>query len=437
MNLRELREKRANKIKEAQGILDKSRGEKRSLTPEEKTLYDNLLGEIDVLKEDITREERAEELAAEQAGQTTPLTNTHTTTEARSIASYSLLKAVRSVMPGGAPLEGIEKEMHQQAVTEARAAGESVHGVGIPQMLLTPQRRDNSITMPTQPQDGSAVMYQDTVRPIIDLARPRTVLRELGATFLTGLTGNIGVPSLASGAVSTWKAEVAELDKSNQTFSDAEMKPHRLGTYAIRSKQFLIQTAPSVEALLRQDLENSIAQALELAAITGTGANNQPLGLLLTSGIGAVALGGANGGPVSRGTLVALEAAVESSNINTTTLGYLINIATKAALKNTKTDAGSGIFLLDSNDTLNGYPYRSTTNVPKNLTVGTTAGAASAAIFGDWSKLLIGQWGGLDLTVDPYTLATNGQIRIIIQSFYDVLVAQAAAFAVAKDITTN
>lgn len=428
-----MREERATKIDAATALFDKAKAENRSLTDEEKTQVRNLQTDAETLKGDIGIAEVQERNAAELASRQAPA-NTHNTTEARDMASYSLLKAVRSAMPGGAPLEGIEKEMHQQAVQEARAAGESVHGVGIPQMLLS--RRDNSITMPTQPEDGSAVMYQNDVRPIIDLARPRTVLRELGATFLTGLTGNIGVPSLASGAVSTWKAEVAELDKSNQKFSDAEMKPHRLGTYALRSKQFLIQTAPSVEALLRQDLENSIAQALEIAAINGSGTGNQPLGLLNTTGVNAVALGGANGGVPTRELLIALEAAVEASNINTTTLGYLLNVATKAKLKNTKVDAGSGIFLLDSNNELNGHPYRVTTNVPGNLTIGTTNGSASAAMFGDWSKLFIGQWGGLDLTVDPYTLATNGQIRIIIQSFYDVLVAQPKAFAVAKDITT-
>lgn len=438
MNLRELREQRANKIQEAQTLLTtaKTRREQPGLTPEEKTKYDNLLGEIDTLKEDIGREERAEQLAAETAGRSgenLTARNTHNTTEARDLNGYSLLKAVRSVMPGGAPLEGVEKEMHQQAVAEARAAGETVHGVGIPQVLLS--RRDNSITMPTQPEDGSAVMIQNEIRPIIDLARPRTVLRELGATFLTGLTGNIGVPALASGAVSTWKAEVAELDKSNQKFDDAEMKPHRLGTYALRSRQFLIQTSPSVEALLRQDLENSIAQALEIAAINGTGTNNQPLGLLNTADVNALVLG-TNGGAPTRDMLVLLEALVEGSNINTTTLGYLLNVATKAKLKMTKVDEGSGAFLLDSNNEVNGHPYRVTTNVPKNLTKGTANGTASAAVFGDWSKLFIGQWGGLDLTVDPYTLATNGQIRIIIQSFYDVLVAQPKAFAVVKDVLT-
>ena len=429
-NTKQLREERSAKIDQAQGVITSARSASRELSADEKTAHDVLLSEIDTLAGDITRAERSEKIEAEAAGRQAPV-NSHNDTEKRDLNSYSLLKAVRSVMPGGAPLEGIEKEMHQQAVSEARAAGESVQGVGIPQMLLS--KRDNSVTMPTQPQDGSAVVEKN-LRPVIDLLRPKSVLRELGAQFLTGLTGVIGVPTMASGAVSTWKPEVGELDKSNQTFSDAEMKPKRLGTYAIRSKQFLIQTAPSIEAMLRQDLENSIIEALEIAAINGLGTANQPLGILNTVGIGSVS-SGANGWAITRTTLIALAAAVEAANVRLTNPGFLINVPTKAKLMDTRTDAGSGLFLLDSNDTLMGYKYATTQTVPSNLVKGTGT-ALSAAIFGNWSDLLVGQWGGLDLTVDPYTLATNGQIRIIIQSFFDVLVQRPKAFAAVKDLVT-
>ncbi|MGI4862839.1 MAG: phage major capsid protein [Janthinobacterium lividum] len=436
MNLRELREKRANKIKEAQGILDKSRGEKRSLTPEEKTLYDNLLGEIDVLKEDITREERAEELAAEVAGRTEPITtNTHNTTEARDLAKYSVLKAVRSTLPPShdsyQELGGIEKEMHEEAIKEARGMGEAVKGVGIPQMLIA--QRDNSITMPTQPEDG-AVLVQREIRPVLDFLRAPSVLRALGAQFLTGLVGNIGMPEMTAGAVSTWKGEVETLDKSNQKFAERDFSPNRLGTFAIRSKQFLIQTSPAIEQMLRNDLQNSVVQKLEQTAINGLGTATIPQGILQNSNVNQLALG-ANGGAFTRGTVIAMMAAVMNNNIPLTNPGFLMNVNTMAALMNTKLDPGSGLFLMNSRDNLMGYNTAVTTNVPGDLTKGTGTNL-SAAIFGNWSDLLIGQWGGLDITTDPYTLATEGQVRIIIQSFYDIMVQRAKAFAVVKDVNT-
>lgn len=433
-NLQQLREERADKIAASTALFEAATKDgNRNLSDDEKARFRAIQDEIKALDDEIDIATIQERNTAEAAGRAKPA-NSHRTTEARDIASYSLLKAVRSAMPGGAPLEGIEKEMHQQAVSEARAAGNNIEGVGIPQMLLS--QRDNSITMPIQPEDGAHVIASTQERPVIDLLRPKSVLRTLGATFLTGLMGNVGVPTMAAGAVSTWKPEVAELDKSNQKFSDAEMSPHRLGTYALRSKQFLLQTSPAVEAMLRTDLENSIMQALEIAAINGSGTGNQPKGILNTDGINAVSLGGANGAAPTRELLIALAAAVEAQNVSLTNPGYLLNVGTKAKLMNTKTDAGSGIFLLDSNSELMGYPMAVTQNTPGNLTVGTSNGTASAAIFGNWSDLLIGQWGGLDITIDPYTLATNGQIRIIIQSFFDVLVQRAKAFAAAKDILT-
>jgi HK97 family phage major capsid protein len=231
-DLKKLREKRQAKIDEAQGLIDAANQrapEARSLTADEKTKYDGL---------DIKRAEKAEQRQKDDANKT-PSLNNHNTTEARDLSKYSLLKAVRSSLPtnsGGLVLDGIEKEMHDEAVTEARSLGFSIEGVGIPQMLLS--RRDNSITMPTQPEDGS-VLVEKTNRPVIDLLRPKTVLRALGATYLTGLVGNVGVPTMTQGAVSSWKKEVEELSKSNQKFGTADMSPNRLGTVALRSKQFL------------------------------------------------------------------------------------------------------------------------------------------------------------------------------------------------------
>jgi HK97 family phage major capsid protein len=436
--LQQLRERRDAAVARARVPFDAARGDgtnSRAMTPDEATTYNTAMDEVRSLATQILQAEEQERLDAETAGRTQPI-NTHTTTEARDLAKYSILKAVRSALPankGGVELSGIEKEMHQQAVNEARAAGKSVEGVGIPQMLL--ERRDNSITQPTQPEDGSAVIERSPLRPVIDLLRPRTPLRALGAQFLTGLTGNVPVPTMTQGAVATWKGEIDELDKSNQKFSSTEMTPHRLGTFAIRSLQFLAQTAPSVETMLRTDIENAMMQALELAAINGSGSNGEPLGILNTSGVNVFDTG-ANGTAPSRALLVGLQALVEDQNVRMDSPGFLINVLTKATLLNTKIDAGSGLFLMGDAGTLLGEQVGVTSLMPKNLTKGTGTNL-SAAVYGNWRDLLIGQWGGLDITVDPYTLATKGQVRIIIQSFFDVLVQRPKAFAVAKGISAS
>lgn len=436
--LQQLRERRDAALARARVPFEAARGDgtqSRAMTPDETTTYDTAMAEVRSLATQILQAEEQERLEAEAAGRTQPLNN-HNNTEARDIAKYSILKAVRSALPGnkgGVELSGIEKEMHEQAVSEARAAGKSVEGVGIPQMLL--ERRDNSMTQPTQPEDGSAVREREPLRPVIDLLRPRTPLRALGAQFLTGLVGNVPVPTMTQGAQASFKGEIEELDKSNQKFSSTEMTPHRLGTLAIRSLQFLAQTAPSVETMLRTDIENAMVEALEQAAINGDGVGNNPLGILNTPGVNPFDTG-ANGTAPSRALLVGLQALVEDQNVRMDSPGFLINVLTKATLLNTKIDAGSGLFLMGDAGTLLGEQVGVTSLMPKNLTKGTGTNL-SAAVYGNWRDLLIGQWGGLDITVDPYTLATKGQVRIIIQSFFDVLVQRAKAFAVAKGISAS
>jgi HK97 family phage major capsid protein len=437
--LQQLRERRDAALARARVPFNAARGpeggaQSRSMTPEETATYDTAMAEVRSLATQILQAEEQERLDAEAAGRTQPL-NTHNTTEARDLSKYSVLKVVRSTLrpneAGYQALSGIEKEMHEEAAKEARNAGIILEGAGIPQMLIA--QRDNSITMPTQPEDGSVLVQKD-VRPILDFLRAPSVLRNLGAQFLTGLVGNISMPEMTAGAVSTWKGEVETLDKSNQKFAEREFSPNRLGTFAIRSKQFLAQTAPAIETMLRTDLENSVVQKLEQTAINGIGTGNIPQGILQNGDVNQVALG-ANGGAFTRGTMIALMAAVMNNNIPLTSPGLLLNVNTMAALMNTKLDAGSGLFLMNSADNLMGYKTAVTTNVPGNLTKGTGTNL-SAAIFGSWNNLLIGQWGGLDITTDPYTLGTEGQIRIIIQSFYDIMVQRAKAFSVVKDVNS-
>jgi HK97 family phage major capsid protein len=264
----------------------------------------------------------------------------------------------------------------------------------------------------------------------------RLVTREMGAQYFTGLIGgDLPLDAIAQGAVSTWHPEVGELSKSNITFENAKLSPHRLGTYIKVSKQFLYQTSPSVERAMRQNLFNSIDYAVDEAALNGSGTGNEPLGILNIPGIGSVALG-TNGAAPTYENLVALEAAIEAQNAAQGSLGFVINSATKAKLKTTKIDAGSGLFVMPSNNELNGYKVAVTNLMSGDLTKGTGSNL-SAIIFGNWNDLIIANWGGVDLFADPYTLATNGQVRIIVESFWDMAIRRTESFAAIKDAVTT
>jgi hypothetical protein len=58
----------------------------------------------------------------------------------------------------------------------------------------------------------------------------------------------------------------------------------------------------------------------------------------------------------------------------------------------------------------------------------TTTGSAGL-IFGNWSDLIIGQWGGYDILVDPYTQAALGTVRLVVNCYFDAAAARAASFS--------
>ena len=105
-------------------------------------------------------------------------------------------------------------------------------------------------------------------------------------------------------------------------------------------------------------------------------------------------------------------------------------------MKTIERTSTNGRYLIEDNGMVNGYPCEWTNNVPSNLTKGTSSGVCSAMIFGNWEDLWIGQWGGIDMVVDPYTLALNADVRFVLNAWHDVKVVNPGSFAVCADITT-
>lgn len=342
--------------------------------------------------------------------------------EGEEVKRFSFQSFLREAMTGN--LTGLNAEMHQEAQKEAREFNRSISNFGIPSIALRAIAGQNVTT----PADGGNLVGKDAVRYYAAL-RNRLALTQAGATFLTGLTGN--VPVVSGGAFTgQWLAEGADANVEKMSFGGSVMTPKRLAIIGALTRQLLYQSSPDVEALIINAITAAHAQAIEVAAINGAG-GTQPTGILNTTGIGSVAIG-ENGGEITRKAVVDLETAIAGYDVDLNILKYVTNSKVVGALKTTPIASGSDKVLMESN-ILNGYDVLRTNNVPANLTKGTGNGL-SAMIFGDFSKLLIGTWGGLDILVDPYVLGASGQIRFIMDTYHDVAVAQPAAFAAIKDI---
>ena len=186
---------------------------------------------------------------------------------------------------------------------------------------------------------------------------------------------------------------------------------------------------------------SQIATAIDLAAINGSGASNQPRGVLNTSGIGSV-VGGTNGAAVSYDNLADLRKEVAIDDADTDTAAFLVNAKTEAALRKLK--ATTGEYITEPSGVATGTPatvfgrrLAVSNQVPGNLTKGTASGTCSAVIYGNFADLLIGMWGATDILVNPYgTGYTNGDVEIRIMQTVDIAVRHPESFAAMVDALT-
>ena len=344
--------------------------------------------------------------------------------------SFSLVKFVRELSEGRG-LTGLEAEVAEMGAEEYRRMGLTANGAVVPSAFIRAAQGQNAGTA----VDGGNLVETMSAR-YVEALKEKLVVAQLGATVLTDLLGE--VPVITSAAISAnWGAEAAVANTKKANYAKAVMKPLRNSVNVVVTKDLLRQTSFDVE----QDLINKITEAhavlLESAAIAGKGTGNEPKGILSTVGIGDVAMG-TNGAAISWKKVVELETKVNSVNANRGRMAYLTNAKVFGALKTTEKATGSGRFIMEdaAAGRCNGYVTEFSNLVPSNLTKGSGSNL-SAMIFGNFQDLYIGQWGGLDIVVDPYTSKKTAEIEICLNAWNDVLVAEPKSFAAIKDIVTD
>lgn len=350
----------------------------------------------------------------------------------KEVRQYSLVRALHFLAnpsdAGARRAAGFEIECSEAA---ANKSGRETRGLIVPFDVLS---RD--LTVGTATAGGHTVATNLLSGSFIDLLRNAQVISGMGAQYLTGLQGNIAIPGQSGGATAYWVAENGAVTESDQAFRQVAMSPKTVGAMSDISRKLLLQSSIDVEGFVRRDLATTLALAIQSAAINGSGASNQPKGILSHANIGAV-VGGANGAAPTWQHIVDLETAVAVANADVGTLGYLTNAKVRGKLKTTSKVSGQNGFIWEGGDTpVNGYRCAITNAVPSNLTKGTATAVASAIIFGNFADLIIGMWGGLDLLVDPYTGGAAGTVRVIAHQDVDVAVRNEESFAAMKDALT-
>ncbi len=427
-------------IPDEQGKLLDSAGD-AGLSAEAQTKYDALTGEFEALRKSAQQLKdaigREEYLAAiDPAERVLP---GYDKNQMQELQKYSLAAVFRAAA-NGEPLQGFEKEMAQEARKEASESGLAVGAWAVPSAALHVRRFRADMTV-TPANAGSQTVATDVSPEWITPLLSRLVCRDLGATVLTGLKGNILIPTFADTAEPTEKTENANSDELTSVTGSVTLSPKRLPAYIDVSEQLLIQNNRSVEEYLSNFLLRKLAVRMDKMAINGSGASQQPTGILQTVGIGSVA-GGTDGLAPTWAHIVDLETAVAVADADVGRIAYLTNPKARGKLKKTPVVTGTDSQMIwdrQSPETpLNGYRTGVTTGVPSNLVKGTSGAVCSAIIFGNFEDLLLAQWGGWDVKrVIDKPNAIAGLVTLVVTAFYDAVVQRAASFAAMKDALTT
>ena len=352
----------------------------------------------------------------EVIGNDKPLENNDIGMSRKERKEFRLVRAIAALAnPNDRRLREAAAFEFEASEAAAQRYGRSAQGVMIPTDVLGSWKRDLNTT-----DDNELVATDLLSGDFVDVLRNASSVMAAGARMLTGLNGNVSIPTKATASAGGWiSTQGGASSESEPTFGAINMSPKTIGAFTDMTRQMILQSSLDIEALVRDDLTQALAIAIDKGGLEGTGLNGQPTGILSTVGVNTVTAFAA--AVPTFAEMVSLETAVAVDNALIGNLSYITDAATAGGLKTRAKDAGSGMFVLERGEA-NGYP----------LIVSQQATAGNV-YFGNFSDLLIGMWGGLDITVDPYTSSNTGTVRIVALQSVDVGVRHAVSFAFGND----
>ena len=355
--------------------------------------------------------------------------------------NYSLGRMIQAQVTGDFRKAGFEREINDEIAHKVGRQGE---GFYVPDFVWG-QR--GALATAATGAVGSEVVFDDFVPEehrgdmFIEALRNKLVLGNLGATFMSGLTGRIKMPKLATGAAAGFVEELGDVSDGAGTDGALTLQPRTMGAFVEVSRLLMMESVPSIEQIIRDDLLRSAADKTEFFAIQGSGSSGQPTGILNTSGINDLDISAdTDVAALTWQDIVDLVKLVEEDNgiVNDAGAGFLSNAKVKSKLATTvKVGSTDSVMLLnDPWNNLYGYPVEFTSNVPSNLNPGDGGTDASALIFGDFSQLIIGQFGAPSIMVNPFSGDKSGTVRLTLLAEMDVGVRNAVSFAVTNEVST-
>ena len=397
MNSVEILDRKAQLKAKAQEITDLCKAEIRDLNEAENTQLAEIRKELENLNEELRKLDTS-------VSEEKEIEIINTKEKRKMNKEFRLLQAINDIA-NNRTLNDVATAVVNEGANEMRKAGLSFGG-----QIQLPVESRSAITVTDEHDDVIETDFTNILEPL----RAKNVLVQAGARYLTGLIGDVQVPIMGASNV-TWEGETAPANDGAPTFDHVKLQPKRLTAYIDISKQFLVQDSIDAEAMIRQDIVNAINSKLE-ATILGSeaGTTTKPQGIFYNSG-GTSALTEVS----AFSGLTDIEADIEDANIKGD-CKYIVSNKAKAVLRNmAKSALTNELVMHDGN--IDGTDVLNTSHVPEKCIA-----------YGDFSNLAIGQWGAIDLTVDPFSQATNGKVRLVVNAFFDAKVLRDNAIKVAR-----
>lgn len=413
---------------------DLAQTEERALTSEELQETEDIhakLERAEKMRDSLSKNEARLKRLAVDAG-ATPREDKEL---AQARSRYSFGKALQEAAYG--QVTGLEAEMSQEARNEDGARGLGLRGnFSIPSSFL--QKRNVYGNDSTLGDVADAVTTTGVeVAELVGALRANSLLDRLGATRLQGFSGNVKMPSLPTDAAET-PAEGATITGNTSAMGSATLSPQRLAQQMIITKEALNQATGNMGAVIAADFGRSIAVAQDAVAFksitgaAGVGGTGQY--------VKATETGTNDLAATSAADVRDLWAAITANGAETETkfVAHPTIAAHLMGLPNV-----SSVDSLVMNGQIFGYDMLTGGSIPSidlsavNASVVLDAGADVALganfaavyflYYGQFSDLFACTWGGLDVTIDPYSGSSAGNVKIVVDNYFDAKVRRAGS----------
>lgn len=352
-------------------------------------------------------EDYQKELA--KMSETTPAPTPEIGLTQKEVREFSFARALRALADPDSKRLREEAAFEFEVSDAARAHyGRERGNITIPHDIL---KRD--LSAGATETGGALVTTGAAGQSMIELLRNKLVVGQLGATILDGLVGDVAIPKQTGGATA-YHVKDSAVTESQQTFGQINLTPHTVGAMTDIRRSLLKQS--NADVIVQNDLTATLAHGVDNGAINGAGANGEPQGMVNITGIGSSAV--STDGSPTYPELADIWAEVAKDNVNITNGAWLTEAAVYAYMMSTSAASAGGGRMICEDGMLFGYPVLHSEVV-----------ATNGIYFGNWSDLVVAMWGGVDLTVDPYTGSSSGTLRIVALQDYDIAARHAQSFA--------